>query len=71
MAAWDEAYNSPATLDRIQEDIADGTALGVQGTPTFFVNGEEVQLRSYADLGTAIENALSNPSPAPSAPGSS
>lgn len=59
MAAWEEAYNSPATLDRIREDIADGTALGVQGTPTFFVNGEQLQLRSYSDLGAAIEKALS------------
>ncbi|VEG52703.1 DSBA oxidoreductase [Mycolicibacterium aurum] len=58
MAAWDQAYDSPATLDRIQEDVADGTALGVQGTPTFFINGEEVQIQTYADLGTAIDKAL-------------
>lgn len=58
MAVWDQAYDSPATLDRIQEDVADGTALGVQGTPTFFINGEEVQIQTYADLGTAIDKAL-------------
>lgn len=58
VAAWDEAYNAPATLDRIQEDVADGTALGVQGTPTFFLNGQELQIRTYADLGTAIKQAL-------------
>ncbi|WP_371263948.1 DsbA family protein [Micrococcus luteus] len=27
----------PATRDRIEADVADGTALGVQGTPTFFL----------------------------------
>ena len=59
MAAWDEAYNAQATLDRIQEDVADGTALGVQGTPTFFLNGEQLQIQTYADLGTAIKEALS------------
>jgi protein-disulfide isomerase len=35
MEAFDATYNDPATLERIQLDIADGTALGVQGTPTF------------------------------------
>ena len=58
MAAWDTAYNSPATLDRIQQDVTDGTALGVQGTPTFFLNGEQLQIRSYVDLRTAINEAL-------------
>lgn len=36
MEAFDATYNDPATLERIQLDIADGTALGVQGTPTFY-----------------------------------
>lgn len=59
VAAWDEAYNAPATLARIKEDVADGTALGVQGTPTFFVNGKQLEIKTYADLGAAIKNALS------------
>ena len=58
VAAWDEAYNAPATLERIKDDIADGTALGVQGTPTFFVNGKQLDIKTYADLGAAIRNAL-------------
>jgi protein-disulfide isomerase len=58
MAAYDEAYNAPATLDRINQDVADGTALGVQGTPTFFVNGEQLTLRTYADLPAALDKAL-------------
>lgn len=59
MAAWQAAYNSPSTLERIQEDVADGTALGVQGTPTFFLNGERLSIRAYSDLGAAIDRALS------------
>ena len=39
-------YDDPATLDRITKDVEDGQALGVQGTPTFFVNGEQLQPRS-------------------------
>lgn len=58
MSAFDDTYNDPATLERIQLDIADGTALGVQGTPTFFLNGERIQPRSYEDLSTALDQAL-------------
>lgn len=38
---------------RVQQDIAEGTNLGVNGTPTFFVNGEKVQ-------GTALSEILAN-----------
>ena len=58
MGAFDATYNDPAILERIQLDIADGTALGVQGTPTFFLNGERIQPRSYEDLSTALDQAL-------------
>lgn len=58
MAAYDKAYNDPATLDRINMDVADGQALGVQGTPTFFVNGEKLEPKGYQDFATALDNAL-------------
>jgi protein-disulfide isomerase len=58
MADFDAAYNAPATLERIRLDVNDGEALGVQGTPTFFINGDQVRLRGPDDLRNAIENAL-------------
>lgn len=58
MAAFDAAYNDPATLERINVDVADGTALGVQGTPTIFLDGDELEFRSYQDLSDAVERAL-------------
>lgn len=58
MGAFDATYNDPATLERIQLDVDDGTALGVQGTPTFFINDERIQPRSYEDLTTALDQAL-------------
>lgn len=58
LTAFDEVYNAAETLDRINEDVADGTALGVRGTPTFFLDGEQLQIRTYEDLGAAIEQAL-------------
>ena len=58
MSAFDATYSDPATRERIQLDIADGTALGVQGTPTFFLDGERIQPRSYEDLTGALDRAL-------------
>ncbi len=58
MAAFDAAYNDPATSERIRLDVNDGQQLGVQGTPTFFINGEQVRLRNSDDLRNAIEKAL-------------
>jgi protein-disulfide isomerase len=33
-------------------------ALGVNATPTFFVNGKQLQVRSYQDILNAIEAEL-------------
>ncbi|MDO3635359.1 DsbA family protein [Mycolicibacterium arseniciresistens] len=60
MGAFDTAYNDPATLERINLDVADGEALGVQGTPTIFLNGEELDFRTYEDMSSAVEQALKN-----------
>ncbi|MEN4464850.1 thioredoxin domain-containing protein [Mycolicibacterium conceptionense] len=46
MDAFDAAYAGPTTLERVRLDVADGRALGVQGTPTFFLNGTRFQPRS-------------------------
>lgn len=58
MAAWDAAYQDPATLDRINADVADGQALGVTGTPSFFIDGQRLQPQSYQDLTDALDAAL-------------
>ena len=58
MAAFDAAYNDPATLERIRVDQRDGEALGVMGTPTFFVNGRQIPVQRSEDLRNAIDSAL-------------
>lgn len=58
MAAWDKAYDDPATLARIKKDMADGQAMGVQGTPTFFLNGKKIEPRSSDEFKAAIDAAL-------------
>ena len=58
MAKWDTDYASDATKARIQADIDDGKAMGVTSTPTFFVNGQRLEPKSYDDLTTALDQAL-------------
>ena len=58
MTKFDRDYADPATVARIKKDQADGLALGVQGTPTFFINGQQIQPRDYNDLTDALDAAL-------------
>lgn len=58
MAKWDKAYKAAATKKRVEKDVKDGEALGVAGTPTFFLNGEKLDPRSYEDFTKAIDAAL-------------
>lgn len=57
MTAYDAAVADPATTQRIELDIADGFALGVSGTPTFFLNGQPLPLESMDQFQTAIADA--------------
>ncbi|BAK38254.1 hypothetical protein MLP_52400 [Microlunatus phosphovorus NM-1] len=59
LAAWDAAYASDATWERIQTDIDDGLALAVTSTPGFFLNGNQIKPKSQAELTAALDEALS------------
>lgn len=58
MDRFESAYDDPATLERIEQSQQDGQALGVQGTPTFFLDGELLQPQSITDLEDAFDAAL-------------
>jgi protein-disulfide isomerase len=58
MATFDKSVADPATQARVESDFDAGLALGVNGTPTFFVNDEMVTLTSVEDLRTALDAAL-------------
>jgi len=54
-------YQSSATNDIINADIAAGNQLKVTGTPTFFINGERVdnqKLQNIEDFNKLIEDAI-------------
>ncbi|GAA3325900.1 MULTISPECIES: DsbA family protein [Micrococcaceae] len=60
LAAYDASVADPATQDRIKLDIADGKALGVSGTPTFFLEGKMLTVQSLEQFVAAIEEAAAN-----------
>ncbi|MGW2306312.1 DsbA family protein [Streptomyces sp. NPDC001809] len=60
MARYDTAVKAPATLERVKADQRDGLALGVRGTPTFFVDGVRIQTPGgYEEFRALIESRLS------------
>ena len=60
LVKFNSDYQDPATARRIARDVEDGKALGVQGTPTFFVDGERLEPRTYEDLTEALDAALAD-----------
>ena len=58
-AAFERAVADPATTERVRRDRSEGTFLGVEGTPTFFVDGRMVEVTGPDDLEKAIVEAQS------------
>ncbi|WP_424467568.1 DsbA family protein [Pseudoclavibacter helvolus] len=58
LVAYDAAIADPATLERIRVDIDDAQRVGAQGTPTFVLDGEVLQLEKLSDLTDALDRAL-------------
>ncbi len=64
---FDADVNSGAILDKVKRDLDDGTALAVSSTPTFYVNGELINIpNSLENFETLIKAAiLKAPLPSP------
>ncbi len=56
--AFTEALTSSAHAETISDDQSDGYAVGVSGTPTFFINGKQQSSFDYETLKSAIEAEL-------------
>lgn len=52
------AVNDEKFSQFINQDVADGTALGINATPTVYLNGKQLTSFSYADMRDAINTAL-------------
>ena len=58
MEEYDKAVAAPETQARVELDRDDGLALGVDATPTFFINDEKIQPESVADLRRQLDAAI-------------
>lgn len=58
LVAYDRAVADPATLERVRADKRDGLQAGVGSTPTFFLDGQRLQPRSFDELRASIDRAL-------------
>jgi protein-disulfide isomerase len=58
MITYDADVGSDTVADRVQQDVDDGTQLGVDGTPTFFINGERFVPSTGEDFSRTIDEAL-------------
>jgi protein-disulfide isomerase len=60
MAAYDDAIADADTLDRVSRDRNEGLALGVDGTPTFFLDGRKIQPSTVEEFRSLIETAIAD-----------
>ena len=60
MAQFDADVADPATAERVDFDFQAGQDLGVQGTPTIFVNDEAIDLQRLDDIKAALDAALAS-----------
>lgn len=59
VSRFERDVDDPATAERVLADRADGMELGVEGTPTFFINGSKFAgAPTYDALKAAIEREL-------------
>lgn len=57
MTQYDATVADEKTQERIRKDVNDGTALGVTGTPTFFLNGEKLTLNTEEQFRQLLDDA--------------
>lgn len=55
---WEEDYYSDEVAERVQADVDDAVELELQGTPTFFVNDQQLQPENLQDLTDPLDEAL-------------
>lgn len=62
---WKGDFDSNQVLEVIKKDVSLGEKLGLSGTPSFLINGQLIEFKTYGDLTNALDKALGQ-SPQPS-----
>lgn len=50
--------NSKIIREAVQEDMREGRTLGITGTPSFYLNGEKMEITTFDDFKSQIEVAI-------------
>jgi len=58
MERFNQDRQSDANRQLIQEDIKNGKAIGVRGTPSVFLNGKRIENKDISNLPALISRAL-------------
>jgi protein-disulfide isomerase len=58
MATYDDAVADPATTARVEADSKDGLGLSVSGTPTFFLDGEQISPSTLEESEQLIDTTV-------------
>ena len=65
---FDSALDSGKFKETVQRDVEDGMKLGINGTPTLFINGRRVSAKGYDELKAIVEAAFRAAAPKTAAP---
>jgi protein-disulfide isomerase len=57
-ARFDASLDSGKFAEKVQRDVMDGNKLGINGTPTIYINGKRVSDNSYENVKSVIEASL-------------
>ncbi len=57
-ARFDASLDSGKFAEKVQRDLFDGRKLGINGTPTLYINGKRLADNSYESVKSAIEAVL-------------
>jgi protein-disulfide isomerase len=60
---FNAALDSGKFAESVQRDLEDGMKLGINGTPTIFINGRRVSAKGYDELKAIVDQALKSASP--------
>ncbi|MCA1579253.1 MAG: thioredoxin domain-containing protein [Acidobacteria bacterium] len=60
-ARFDASLDSGKFAEKVQRDVIEGRKLGVNGTPTIYINGRRVSDHSYENVKSVIEATLKQP----------
>lgn len=55
---FDNALDSGKFTESVQRDVEDGMKLGINGTPTIFINGRRISAKSHDELKATIDAAV-------------